>query len=118
MVNKVLLFLAGALAGFVNGLLGTGGGIFIIFFLGKLYKDSDPKDNFASAIVSILPMSVISAGFYLTKNSFEPKEVYPYILPAIIGGVTGAFLLCKIKTEWLKGVFALLLVIAGTNMIV
>ncbi|MBE6574054.1 MAG: sulfite exporter TauE/SafE family protein [Ruminococcaceae bacterium] len=117
MVNKVFLFLTGACAGFLNGLLGTGGGIIIIFALSRINKNNDPKDNFATAIAAILPMSVVSAGFYLTRNSFDLKAVYPYILPAVVGGTLGAFLLCRIRADRLKRLFAVLLIIAGVNMI-
>ncbi len=117
MLKKLLLPLGGLCAGFINGLLGTGGGIIIIFALGKLFPDSDPKDNFASAIACILPMSVVSAGFYLTGGSVALGEVGTYILPAIIGGILGALLLCKIKTNLLKKLFALLIIWAGVSMV-
>lgn len=117
MLKKLFLPLAGLCAGFINGLLGTGGGIIIIFALGKLFPDSDPKDNFASAIACILPMSIVSAGFYLTGGSVAFGQVMIYILPAIIGGIFGALLLCRIKTALLKKIFAGLVIWAGLSMI-
>ena len=117
MLKKHILVACGLCAGFINGLLGTGGGILIIFTLSKLYPDSDPKDNFATAIACILPMSVVSAGFYLKGGSVAPGDVMIYILPAIAGGVTGAYLLCRIKASLLKKIFACLVIWAGVNMI-
>ncbi|MBR5514931.1 MAG: sulfite exporter TauE/SafE family protein [Clostridia bacterium] len=117
MLKKYLLPLGGLCAGFTNGLLGTGGGIIIIFVLNKINEKNDPKDNFASSIASILPMSLVSAGFYLKNSSFLLSELYPYIFPAVIGGITGAFLLCKIKTNVLKKIFACIVIYAGVNMI-
>ena len=63
MVKKSLLVIGGLTAGFVNGLLGTGGGIIIIFILGKINEYNDSKDNFATAIAAILPISLVSAAF-------------------------------------------------------
>ena len=117
MLKKSLLVSGGLCAGFINGLLGTGGGIIIIFILGKINAENDPKDNFASAIAAILPMSVISAGFYLKNESFMLNDIFPYILPAVIGGFAGAFLLCRIKTAFLKKLFACIVIYAGINMI-
>ena len=118
MLKKLFLALGGVGAGFINGLLGTGGGIIIIFMLSRLFRDSDPRDNFATAIASILPMSVVSAGFYLKGGSFAIGDVLTYILPAVIGGIIGALLLCRIKADLLKKIFACLVIYAGVSMIV
>lgn len=118
MLKKLFLPLGGLCAGFINGLLGTGGGIIIIFILQKLFPDSDPKDNFASAIACILPMSVVSAGFYLNGGSVVLSDVLIYIIPAVVGGVLGALLLCRFKTKLLKKLFACLVIWAGVNMLI
>lgn len=118
MVNKIQLSLGGAAAGLINGLLGTGGGIIIIFILSRVNKDGDPKDNFASAIAAILPMSVVSAGNYLKNGSVDLSDALPYILPAVVGGLLGALLLARIKTELLKRIFSFVLLYAGVNMII
>lgn len=117
MLKKLILTLCGLCAGFINGLLGTGGGIIIIFAMSKIFPDSDPKDRFATAIACILPMSVVSAGYYLKDNSVALTDAAMYILPALSGGVIGALLLCKIKAELLKKIFACLVIWAGVNMV-
>ena len=118
MLKKVFLPLTGLGAGFINGLLGTGGGIIIIFMLNILFKGSDPRDNFATAIASILPMSVVSAGFYLKGGSFMLSDVLIYLLPAAVGGIVGALLLCRIKADLLKKIFACLVIYAGVSMMI
>lgn len=117
MLKKLFLAISGACAGFINGLLGTGGGIIIIFAMGKLLPETDPKDRFAAAIACILPMSVVSAGYYLKGGSVDLRAVAVYIFPALAGGIVGALLLSKIKTELLKKIFAALVIWAGVSMV-
>ena len=64
---SVLLVLGGILSGFVNGLLGAGGGIIIVFILSKLLKESDSRDVFANAICVMLPLSALSCLIYASK---------------------------------------------------
>lgn len=117
MLNLILTSLAGAAAGVVNGFIGTGGGIVLILILSKVMKTCDTKDIFATVIAAILPMSVVSAVSYYIQGDLPIKETAVYIIPAVIGGVIGAFLLDKIKTDWLKLIFSGLVVFAGVKMI-
>ena len=111
-----VLALISAAGGFVNGLLGAGGGILFVFALSRLQKD-DPKDAFASTIAVILPISAISAYIYVSKGTPIPDNLPIFILPAMAGGILGAFLLDKIKLTLLKKIFAALIVYSGVNMI-
>lgn len=105
--KQILLGLAAIIAGFINGFLGTGGGIILIFALGL--AGIDDRDKFATVIAIILPLSLISAIFYKT----EIKAAAPYLLPGMLGGIVGAYLLDKINLKWLKRLFALMVIWAG-----
>lgn len=116
-----LLFGTGALSGFVNGLLGTGGGIVTVLFFTKIYAKKSPcstKDIFAMTLVSSAIMSFSSAVFYLRGGAFSLSDAAPYILPAVVGGVLGAFLLEKLSPKFFKKLFSLLVVWAGVSMMV
>ena len=58
---KVLL--TGALAGFVNGFFGAGGGMFVVPLLIVLVGLAD-KQAFSSAISIILPLTIVSLVIY------------------------------------------------------
>ena len=109
----LITLLSGILAGMLNGFLGSGGGIILIFIMGVLMPDREPKDVFATAVLSILPMSAVSAYFYHRGGGALAMEYAPYYASALFGGLLGAVLLDKISTTLLKTVFAALMLIAG-----
>ena len=110
--------LVGAIAGFINGLLGAGGGIIITFFLSKKLDTENKNDIFANAVATMLPVSIFSFAAYLIKGYFPLDSSILSLLPAaIIGGVVGAILLTKIKFKILKIVFSILVIISGIMMI-
>ena len=111
--SVLLLILGGTLAGFINGLLGAGGGIIIVFLLSKLLKESDPKDVFANALCVMLPLSLVSCAIYTSNGAVSFEGFSIFIIPAILGGLLGGALLCKINTYFLKKLFAALVAVSG-----
>ena len=77
-----------------------------------------PRDTFATVILSIIPMSLVSAYLYLSEKSMSLSDAFPYIVPAIAGGLAGAFLLDKINVKLLKKIFAVMVLYAGIKFIV
>ena len=109
--RAIAICAAGALAGVLNGLLGTGGGIITVFFLTKLYareKKYSTKDIFAMTVASSAIMSLSSAAFYLADGAFSLADCAPFVLPAIIGGIIGAVPLDRLDSAVFKKLFALL----------
>ncbi len=116
----LLLAASGAAAGFLNGLLGAGGGIILIYALSALNPDKSPngvRDNFASTIACILPVTILSALLYARDGRMDLSAVSPLVLPAAVGGLAGAYLLGRINTALLKKLFALLVIYSGISMI-
>ena len=112
--------LAGLASGYINGLFGTGGGILLVFVLTRLMTDKlgySARDIFATVIAAILPMSVVSAIFYIKGGSVSFGLAEPYLLPGILGGILGGFLLEHINLKLLKKLFAFMVVYAGIRML-
>ncbi len=110
----------GMLAGFINGLLGAGGGIIVTYYLTRTLNDEQKSENgvFANAVATMLPVSVFSFAIYLTKGLFKFDSAFSTLLPqALIGGVLGAFLLTKIQFKWVKIIFSTLVIVSGFMMI-
>ncbi len=119
MAVPALIFACGISAGFLNGLLGCGGGIVIVTLLNLLTKKTkfDERDVFAASVASVLPMSAVSAVMYIRSAEVNVTSVADYVLPALAGGVTGAFLLDKLDTFWVKKIFSILMTWAGVSLV-
>ncbi|MBQ8510861.1 MAG: TSUP family transporter [Clostridia bacterium] len=113
-IRLFLLLAAGLGAGFVNGFLGTGGGILLIFAL-AMAPNLDVRDRFAAVIAVILPLSLLSAVVYGGAADFSAASAY--ILPGMLGGVCGGLLLDRINVNWLKRLFAAMVIWAGVSFL-
>ena len=101
--------ICGAVAGIVNGLLGTGGGMVLLPLLAK-YCDLEEKEVFACCIAIILPLSAVSLGIYFLQGGVIEGDGFAYILGGLAGGLCGGMLLKRLGTQWLHrimGVFIL-----------
>ena len=104
------------LAGTINGFLGTGAGIVLIYLLAFFNKEN-VKDNFAMTIMVVLPMSFVSLYFYVKGENVDYELIRQSVLPAIIGGIVGAYLMDKIERKWLSLIFAALVIYSGFSMV-
>ncbi|MBE6661865.1 MAG: hypothetical protein E7606_01135 [Ruminococcaceae bacterium] len=118
--KRRLLLLGGLAAGFLNGLLGAGGGIVIVWILEKVLRDSthDARDVFANALAVMLPISAMSTVSYAISGGLPEGNISRFLLPAVLGGLLGAFLLDRISTRSVKRLFCLLVILSGIVMVV
>ena len=111
-----ILALASFLAGGLNGLLGTGGGVVLVFTLGALLGRERGKEIFVLSSFGILVFSLVSVATYGRGGSVDAALLPRFALPAAVGGVLGAFLLDKLKLLWVKRLFALILIYSGLKL--
>lgn len=108
-MQKCGAWIAGALAGAVNGLFGAGGGMLLVPLLTRL-TDAGEKEAFACSVCIILPLSLVSLlVYYLQGGAFLSQSV-PYLIGGAVGGIGAGVLLKKVKAKWLHralGVFIL-----------
>ncbi len=119
-IKRRYLILGGLAAGVANGLLGAGGGIIIVWILQKAIGDltGDSRDVFANALAVMLPISAVSAISYAVAGSMPRDDVSRFILPAILGGLVGAYLLDRLSIESVKTLFCVLVVLSGIIMVI
>ena len=114
--NKWLLVIFSALAGFINGFLGGGGGVVIVALLLALLK-LHQKHAQATALLIVLPLTLVSAIVYLIKGNVDWQPTLWATLGVVIGGVVGAMLLSKLKGNVAKIIFAVVLIAGGIKML-
>ncbi len=114
-----VLALGGLAAGFLNGLLGAGGGILLVFVMGlAMGEELDGKDIFANALCVMLPISLLSVATYALGGRLTADGIDALLLPAMVGGAAGALLLDRIAVASARRLFALLVVFSGIVMLV
>lgn len=109
----------GLAAGVINGLLGAGGGIILVFALTLLCKNAlpDRRDLYANALVVTLTLTLFSTVLYIKGGNAPPADLSRFVLPATLGGLAGGLLLGRISSRALGRLFAVLLVVSGVIMI-
>ena len=90
--------LAGALAGFVNGFFGAGGGMVLVPLLIWLCRLED-KAAFSSAIAVILPLCIVSIVIYALHDSLPVSDALPYLIGGAAGGVLAGLLFRKMPAR-------------------
>jgi uncharacterized protein len=110
--------LLGALIGFISGITGTGGGIFLTPIL--LFANwSEPKTASGVSAAFILTTSICALIGTAPKLAALPSDLPLWALAAIIGGTIGATLGAKrLATSSLRYLLAIVLVVAAWKLIV
>ena len=111
-IPKVLSVIIGSIIGFVSGIVGIGGGIFLSPIL-FLMKAGYPKQIAATASLFILINSIFGVAGQLTKNIVfnEFSNYWPLFLIVLMGGQVGNFLNIKFLTNKILALITSLLVI-------
>lgn len=114
-----LLIACGVAAGMINGLLGAGGGIILVFAISYFCKNTlpDRRDVFANALVVTLTLTLLSTLQYIRSGNAPPSDLSRFVLPAAVGGIAGGLLMRRISSDSLGKLFAILLVVSGFIMI-
>lgn len=104
-------------AGLCCGLLGTGGGTILLFFLGKNRENEEKKRLLATCAAVILPISVFCYGIYLAFGRVEAGAYLANIAGALSGGAVGALLLKKLPAKAVGRIFSAMLILGGGLML-
>lgn len=113
--TAVLSALGGIGVGFLNGLLGAGGGMLTVPLLELLGIRG--RKSHATSLAVILPLSLVSAALYWRRGWSTPLLALPYLPGGLAGGLMGGLLLARLNTAWLKAAFSLLLLWAAFRLL-
>ena len=111
-VSKVISILIGSIIGFISGLVGIGGGIFLSPIL-FLLKAGNPKHITSTASLFILTNSIFGVAGQLTKDMVlnEFLNYWPLFIAVLIGGQIGSFLNIKFLSNKVLALMTSFLVI-------
>jgi uncharacterized membrane protein YfcA len=114
--SALFLGLAGLAAGLVNGLLGSGGGTLLVPVLASRRRLEQHKAH-ATTLCVILPTAVISTFIYAKNGFMDWPLILKITLSGILGGVTGALILPRVPTGWLRAALGCFMLISGGKML-
>lgn len=106
----------GVAAGIANGLFGSGGGTIAVPAMVFLLGEEEHKAH-ATALLIILPLTLVSTYFYLTKSFVDWNITWKAMVGGVAGGAIGAFLLNKFSSGMLRKVFGIFMIVAAYKMI-
>lgn len=107
----------GSIIGFVNGFLGSGGGMIAVPMLEKI-KKLESKKAHATAIAVMFPFSLISGAVYILNFELDWLALGVITAGATVGGVLGCFALKKLPGKVVRVIFACLMAFAGIWILV
>lgn len=118
MKAAVLALLVGILSGIVAALCGVGGGIIMVpFFTGLIGLNH--KQAVATSLAVIIPTAFVATLRNATAS--PPLVVWPVFAAAAAGAVLSAWMgahwMHSMSNEALKRIFAILLILVGTKML-
>lgn len=117
-MGKIKLGIAGLVVGALSGLLGVGGGIFIVPILVGIFSFTQHRAQAVSQGV-VLPTAIVSAFFYF-QNGLIGRESASIAIFMAAFSMTCAFfgvkMMKKLPASTLKKCFGLLMVVAGIKM--
>lgn len=103
-------------AGMLSALVGIGSGIVKVFAMDRLmrlpFKVSTTTSNFMIGVTA-----AASAGVYFHRGQIDPRIAAPVAIGALCGSFLGAKILPHAKVRTLRIIFAIIVAIAGTQML-
>lgn len=114
--SNVLAVLTGAVAGLINGVFGGGGGMVVVPMLTFLLKRESKKAH-ATALLIILPLSIVSGLFYISFGNLNLNIGIPVMIGVVVGGAFGALFLSKLSSKIITIIFSVLMAGAGIKML-
>lgn len=103
-------------AGILSGLLGIGSGAFKVLAMDQImripFKVSTTTSNFMIGVTA-----AASAGVYLARGYIDPGLSMPVMLGVLPGAFLGARVLIGAKTQTLRIIFSLVLVVMASKMV-
>ncbi|MCX6265424.1 MAG: sulfite exporter TauE/SafE family protein [Bacteroidetes bacterium] len=118
MYTYLILILIGLVAGFISGLIGIGGGVFIVPALVMLLGYSQKAAQGTSLGILLLPVGIIAVYKYYQHGYLNPGSVLVMAGAFVVGSLLGSQLAMSWSDQLVKKAFAIILLIISLKMLV
>ena len=118
MYTYLILILIGLVAGFISGLIGIGGGVFIVPALVMLLGYSQKAAQGTSLGILLLPVGILAVYKYYQHGYLNPGSVLVIAGAFLVGSLLGSQLAMSWSDQVVKKAFAIILLIISLKMLV
>ena len=122
-LQSIILFFTGIVAGIESGLFGVGGGSlmtpvqFWLYTLGGIDSTVATRIAFGTSLAVILPTMISGALAHHTRGAVEWHAALPMGVAAIFGGLTGGIAASHVPGHILRLFFAIFILIMAVRMV-
>ncbi len=113
----IILLLIGLASGMLSGLIGVGGGIFIVpalvFFLA--FQQKQAQGN--SLGILLLPVGILAAWNYYKAGYIDIRLVLLVSLGFVVGGYFGSKLALSLPDAIVKKIFAIVMIVVALKLL-
>lgn len=110
------LFILGIFAGYFSGLVGIGGGVIIVPALVLIFGFSQHTAQGTTLALLIPPIGIFAFLSYYQKGFVDIKSAIIICIGFILGGLIGGKMAVDISENFLRKIFAILLILLGVRM--
>lgn len=107
---------AGLGIGVLSGLLGVGGGIFLVPILTS-YFAVDQHLAHGTSLAVVIPTAIMGAAVYSYHGTMNVSLAVQLAVGGVFGAAIGARLMKKIPAAHLKRMFGVMLILVGIRMV-
>jgi uncharacterized membrane protein YfcA len=102
--------------GILSGLLGVGGGVFLVPLLTGVFNVAQHLAQGISLAV-VIPTAIVSSLIYSLHGSVDYQTALQLIVGSVVGASIGAKFMKRLPAAQLKRLFALMLILVGLRMV-
>jgi uncharacterized membrane protein YfcA len=116
MLVIVALVAFGVLTGVLSGVLGVGGGIFMVPFLVLVVGLSQHAAQ-ATSLLVVLPTAAVGSWSLYRRGVGDPPTALRMGLVGMVGSIAGTAVALSVPAQALRICFALLMVVVGVRLL-
>lgn len=116
MLTLLMLGLFGVVVGVLSGVLGVGGGIFMVPFL-VIVIGLTQHEAQATSLLVVLPTSIVAAWSLHKRRVVDMRLALRMGAIGTVGSILGTFLALSLPGQVLRVLFAALMVVVGARLL-